>query len=120
MPHCSGYISKEDKRRWAVHERLFPKDRRYPENLLRSKRIPPVHLIAKHALINQYCPEGLGFDAMLQDSNKDCLVRLYLVKEKVDHSGLRNFKLCLDQMEDLELDTLIYPLQVADALAIMH
>ena len=48
---------------------------------------------------------------MLQDSNKDCLTRLYLrrrrhstirIKEKVDHLGLRNSKLYLDQMADLE------------------
>ena len=44
VPRCSGYISKEDKGWWAVHERLFPKDCRFPEGVLRSKRIPPVHL----------------------------------------------------------------------------
>lgn len=129
VPRCSGYISKEDKRWWAVHERLFPQDWREPEDLLRSERIPPVHLVARHALIDQFCPEGLKVEAMLQDSNKDCLIRLYLgkrrhstvrVKDEVDYFGLRDFKLCLDQMEDLGLDTLDYALPMADALAIMH
>lgn len=65
---------------------------------------------------------------MLQNSNKDCLIRLYLgrrrhstirVKNKVDFS-LWYFKLCLDQTEDLRLDTLYHALEMADALAIMH
>ena len=129
VPRCAGYISKGDKIWWAVNERLFPKETRYPENLLRSERIPPIHMIARHALICEYCPEGLSVKAMLQDSNKDCLIRLYLgrrrhstirVKEKVEYFSLRNFKLCLDQMEDLELDSSYYALQMADVLAIMH
>ena len=129
VPRCAGYISKGDNRWWAVNERLFPEEIRHPENLLRSERIPPIHMVARHALINEYCPEGLGVNAMLQDCNKDCLIRLYLgrrrrstirVKEKVEYFSLRNFKLCLDQMEDLELDCSYYALQMADALAIMH
>ena len=129
VPRCAGYISKGDNRWWAVNERLFPKEIRYPENLLRSERIPPIHMVARHALINEYCPEGLSVNAMLQDSNKDCLIRLYLgrrrhstirVKEKVEYFSLRNFKLCLDQMEDLALDSSYYALQMADVLAIMH
>lgn len=122
-------ISKEDKRWWAVLDRLLPKDYRCQENLLRSERIPPFHLIARHALINQFCPEGLGFDAMLQDRHKDCLTRLYLrrrrhsnirIKEKVDYLGLRSFKLYLDQIPDLKSGIPSYALQVADALAIMQ
>ena len=129
VPRCSGYISKHHKRWWAVHERWFPKDCRCPENLLRSERIPPVHLVARYALIDQYCPEGLKVDATLQDSNKDCLIRLYLgrrrrstvrVKKTVDYFGLRNSELCLDRMEDLGVDTLNYALPMADALAVMH
>ena len=129
VPRCSGYISKEDKAWWAVHEHLFPKDVRFPEDLLRSERIPPVHLVARLALINQYCPEELKIEAMLQDSNKDCLIRPYLghrrdstvrVKEKVYVFGLRNFNLCLDQMEDLGLNIAEYAVAMADALAIMH
>ena len=129
VPRCAGYISKGDNRWWAVNERLFPKEMRYPENLPRSEHIPPIHMVARHALINEYCPEGLGVNAMLQDSNKDSLIRLYLdrrrnstirVKEKVEYFSLRNFKLCLDQMEDLELDSSYYAFQMADVLAIMH
>ena len=106
VPWGSGYINKEDRRWWAVHERLFPEDCRYLENLLRSERIPLVHLFAKHALINQYYPEGLRVDTMLQDSNKDCLIRLYLgrrrqstihVKETANCFGLWNFKLYLEK-----------------------
>ena len=52
VPRCSGYISKEDKRWWVVNERLFPEDCRCPENLLRLEHIPPVPMVAKHALIN--------------------------------------------------------------------
>ena len=83
----------------------------------------------RHALLDQYCPEELNADVILQDSNKDCIIRLYLgrrhhstvrVKEKVEYFDLQNLQLCLDQMEELGLDTIKYDLPIADALAIMH
>lgn len=109
--------------------RLFSKELRYPQNLLRSERITSIHPVARQALVNQYCPKESRADAMLQDSDKDCLTRLDLgrrrhstvrIKEKVDYFGLRNFKPCLDQMEDLKLATPNYALQMADALAGHH
>ena len=126
---CSGYISKEQSGRLEVHERLSPQACRFPEDLLHSERILPAHLVARHALINQYRPEELKVASILQNINKDCLIRLYLgrrrdatvrVKHKVGCFGLRKFKLYLDLIEDLRLNVLDYVFPMADVLAIMH
>lgn len=129
VPRCYGYIDKEQNGWWALHESLCTQRCHFPEDLLRSERIPSVHLVARYALIDQYCPEELKVNAIDQDSNKDCLVRLYLgrrrdstvrVEEKVNCFGLRNFKLYLDQMEDLRFNFLDYAFPIADPLAIVH
>lgn len=129
VPRCSGYISQNDGAWWAVNERLFPKDSRFPADVLRSERIPPIHLVARHALINEYCPERLKVDAMLRDSYKDCLIRVYLGKhrdtgvrceERIKDFDLGNFELCLDQILGLGVDPVNYVLSMADALAVMH
>ncbi|OGM48945.1 hypothetical protein ABOM_003128 [Aspergillus bombycis] len=61
-------------------------------------------------------------------SNKDCLVRLFFGRKRYGASrpggsrlfSLRNYKLRVDQMEDLQLDADEYVVSMADALAIMH
>lgn len=56
-----------------------------PENLLLLEYIPPFHPLARHALIDHYCPEELRADAKLQESNNDCLVRPYLETARPNH-----------------------------------
>ncbi len=128
IPRLYSYMSRNDRLCWSTHARLFADGDRTPEDLLLSERIPPVHAVARRALIDQYCPEELKAGARLQDSNEDCLVRLYLGKRR-DHVlrlrprrffGLRNFPLCLDQMQDLGLETHRYAMAMAEALAMMH
>lgn len=128
VPRLCSYITRDDRLCWSTHARMFADGDRTPEDLLLSERIPPVHLVARHALIDQYCPEELKAGARLQESNEDCLVRLYLGKRRDlvprirprRFFGLRNFPLCLDQMQDLGLETHQYAMAMAEALAMMH
>lgn len=128
VPRLYSYMSRNDRMCWSTHARMFADGDRTPEDLLLSERIPPVHDVARRALIDQYCPEELKAGARLQDSNKDCLVRLYLGKRRDlvprirprQFFGLQNFPLCLDQMQDLGLETQQYAIVMAEALAMMH
>ena len=129
VPRVYRYISKADEW-WKTHTHMFPPEDRTPENLLISEHIPPIHAIGRNALIDYFCPEKLIPGAKLQDSNKDCLIRLYLGKRR-DHItrlrpgaktyfGVRNFPLCLDQMEDVGLDTMAFASAMAETLALLH
>ena len=129
VPRVYRYISKADEW-WKTHDHLFPPEDRTPENLLISEHIPPIHAIGRNALMDYFCPEKLRPGAKLQDSNKDCLIRLYLGKRR-DHItrlrpgaktyfGIRNFPLCLDQMEDIGLDIMAFASVMAETLALLH
>ena len=83
VPRVYRYISKADEW-WKTHDHMFPPEDRTPENLLISEHIPPIHAIGRNALMDYFCPEKLRPGAKLQDSNKDCLIRLYLGKRR-DH-----------------------------------
>ena len=83
VPRVHRYISKGDEW-WKTHNHMFPPEDRTPENLLISEHIPPIDVIGRNALIGYFCPEKLRQAAKLQDSNNDCLVRLYLGKRR-DH-----------------------------------
>ncbi|MCJ1460362.1 hypothetical protein MMC28_010742 [Mycoblastus sanguinarius] len=128
VPRCYRYIDKTETAWWTAHESLFPEGQRISENLLLTEHIAPINLVARDALIDQYCPEGLRAAAKLQTGNDDCLVRLYLGKRRDSTSrqkspsmfGLRNFQLCLDQMQGLGLDTETFAFAMAEALAVMH
>lgn len=128
VPRLYNYLSRNDRPCWTTTAQLFREHDRTPEDLLIAEHIPPINLVARHALIDLYYPAELKAGAKIQDSNDDCLVRLYLGKRR-DHTvrriprrffGLRNFPLCLDQMQELELDTMGFASAMAHALAAMH
>ena len=128
IPRLQSFTSKTDGTYWSMHAQLFAQGDRTPEDLLISERIPPIHLVGREALIDCYCPDDLKAGARSQRSNDDCLVRLYLGKRRDQTTrvrprrffGLRNFPLCLDQVQDVGLDTRNYALAMAGALAVMH
>ncbi|KAK3167976.1 hypothetical protein OEA41_004422 [Lepraria neglecta] len=64
VPRCYRYISKEDIW-WKARRCMFPEGDQTPDNLLLSEHIPPIHPLARHALIDHYCPEGLRANAKL-------------------------------------------------------
>ena len=127
IPRLDSYVSRNDRVCWSMHTKVFPRGEQAPEDLLISECIP-VHLAARHALIDLYFSGDLKTRARRQDSNDDCLVRLYLGKRQ-DRTNrfrprkffsLRSLTLCLDQMQDLGLDTTQYALAMPEALAVIH
>ena len=128
IPRLYNYLERSDRSCWITTAQFFKEGDRMPEDLLIAERIPPVHLVARHALIDPYCPEEWKVGARIQDSNDDCLVRLYLGKRRDAtprdmprrYFGLRNFPLCLDEMQELGLNIETFALIMAHALAVMH
>lgn len=82
VPRLYSYMPQKDNICQLTHARLFAEEGRRTEDLLISERIPPVHLIARQALIDYYCPKALKIGARGQSSNNDCLVRLYKGKRR--------------------------------------
>lgn len=85
-------------------------------NVLCSERIPPLPQEVRERLIDQYCPAASGATIKSNDADRDCLVRLYLGRRKIQNLArrgnnffsLRNFPLHLNQAEELQLDILGY------------
>ena len=94
-----------------------------------SERIPALDVKGRSALITCFCPPALATNAISQDSNQDCFIRLYLVKRRgerislkptVDTFGLRNDPLCLNHMQVFGLDVRLYASAIGEALAMEH
>ncbi|OTA07942.1 hypothetical protein A9Z42_0088740 [Trichoderma parareesei] len=95
-------------------------------SLLVSERILPLPERARTLLIEKYCPPQVKEDALSDNANRDCLVRPYLgsMQGKTGGQGrffsLRNFKLHLNQMADLQLDVKAMASKMGVSMAIMH
>ncbi|TFA99689.1 hypothetical protein CCMA1212_008443 [Trichoderma ghanense] len=95
-------------------------------SILVSERILPLPERARTLLIKAYCPPHVKEAALRDDANRDCLVRPYLgsMQGKTGGQGrffsLRNFKLHLNQMVDLQLDVEAMAGRMGVAMAIMH
>lgn len=130
VPDCYGYVGREDSSWWSQNGHDFPQGHRNPGNLLFSERIPPLPRIGREALIDLYFPASQPpsrkIEAKQSQANKSCLARVYLGKRR-DASRrpsqmftLVNFNLHVDQMEELQLETEAYAMDMADALAVLH
>ncbi|KAH0494814.1 hypothetical protein TgHK011_008399 [Trichoderma gracile] len=95
-------------------------------SVLVSERILPLPERARTLLIERFCPPHVKEAALRDDANRDCLVRPYLgsMQGKTGGQGrffsLRNFKLHLNQMADLQLDVQALASRMGAAMAIMH
>ncbi|RAH64703.1 zinc finger protein [Aspergillus aculeatinus CBS 121060] len=110
---------------------LFPDDStfpRRPREILCMERIFPLPQPIRHALIDLFCNPNHINAAKNSSANKDCLIRLMLGRKRYGSSlpggsrffSLRNYKLHVDQIQELELDADAYASNMADALAILH
>jgi hypothetical protein len=100
------------------------------ENLLFSTPLPPVPTVIRDALIEQHYIQGPLKSRVKADKvNDDCLIRIYLGrKREMRTSGaprqlwlaLRTFKMDLQRLIDLEIDTATFARLVAFLLAVMH
>jgi hypothetical protein len=95
----------------AHYPRNFPAGREPCETYI-QERIPPLGLTIRQTLISLYCPERLRSSVTNSRNDEDCLVRLYCGKRRSQRDQsrqklfftLRNYGLCVDQMEELGLD----------------
>lgn len=103
------------------YKMLQANDPEYPYNLPADKEpcekyiqehIPPLPLSIRSTLINLYCPPAKRDGVRKSKKDEDCLVRLYCGKrrsayDQTRHKSfftLRNYGLCVDQMEHLGID----------------
>ncbi|KAI1385215.1 zinc finger protein-domain-containing protein [Hypoxylon trugodes] len=95
-----------------------------PTHVLVTERIVPLPQITRTLLIEKYCSPHLQPSALACAGNRDCLVRVYLGssngKSGRSFFSLRNFKLHLNQLAELDLDLDTITSRMAEALAIMH
>lgn len=147
VPTPNGYVNSglegESKRWWAINGTKFPPDSEMPipSDLIIMQRIPPVPRIVRRALIdlyvyltshnlannNRFCPRQLKARALQDDTNRDCLIRVYLGSRRVNPSvestktfSLRNFNLHLNQIEEIGVDPRKWAVQMGRVLAILH
>jgi hypothetical protein len=136
VPYCHRFIANDDEW-WRANLDKFPPSY-LPCNAIQSQRIPPVPQHVREFLIDMYCPESLIPEIKTSDANKDCLIRPYLGRRRVnttiDHQNrqrqskfqafsLRNFPLHLDQMKEIGVSSSereTYARMMARALALMH
>ncbi|PON28997.1 hypothetical protein TGAM01_v202105 [Trichoderma gamsii] len=94
-----------------------------PKDALVTERIYPLPLRTRDLLIENFCAEQDKSAARRGPENRDCLVRVYLgsMWGGIGRSfSLRNFRLHLNQMADLQLDAKVIAGRIATALAVMH
>ncbi|KGO77594.1 Protein of unknown function DUF3669, zinc finger protein [Penicillium italicum] len=116
---------------WEENLDLFPDEStfpRRPREVLCMERIFPLPEKIRHALIDAFCNPANASKAKTDPANKDCLVRVLLGRRRFGASrpgggkffSLRNYKLHVDQVQELDLDAEEYARSMADALAILH
>lgn len=95
-----------------------------PTCALITERIPPLPSQTRHQLIEKYCSPRIKTQAHADPANQDCLVRVYLGSMQGKIRGLffslRNFKLHLNHMVELELDVKTLARRMGIALAVLH
>ncbi|KAL0253363.1 Class II abasic (AP) endonuclease [Diplodia seriata] len=126
IPQPNYYVPKKEEGWWAKNQHLFPSDSavHLPTAVLCTQRILPLPSEIRRKLIEKFCSSRNRSDALTSSGNKDCLVRIYLGSRQGKVGGkffsLRNFKLHLNQMIELEMPTFQLAEFMAGALAAMH
>jgi hypothetical protein len=127
IPQVRDFITPERREWWEEDGWRFPANvnisAEQPRNILRTQRIFPVPQVVREVLIDQYCPANLNKEQEKRNpNNKACLIRLYLGRKSRSSKffNMRNFPLCRDQMESLDLDIDYIAKGMAQTLAIAH
>ncbi len=126
-PSCYFFVPKVDPKYFEKHPVLVEAAQdvcHLPTSALVTERILPFPHAIRTRLIDKYCLPKNQAKAHSDPANKDCLVRVYLGSSR-GKSGqmffsLRNFKMHLNQMVDLQLDVEELARRMAIAMAIMH
>ena len=129
VPRAVWYATPATNEFWDLNIDRFPyttEFQRRPRAALCTERIFPLPAPIREALISLYCPQHAQESAKMYPANKDCLVRPLLGRRrhsttsKLNSFSLRNFKLHLDQVEEIQLDVQEIAFAMADALAVLH
>ena len=127
-PLCHEYYPDDDDEFWSSHLQLFPETHRTKQPLFMMDRILPLPRKIREDLIKLYFDEDeeVQKEALDDEENKDCLVRVYLGERTTtshhpqQYETLRNFPLRLDMMEDLDLEISELAMEMAIGLATLH
>ena len=127
VPSCYQYTRGDDQSWWHDQLQWFPRDFQIPCNILVTDRIPPFPKAVRDTIVDLYCPETLKMSIKSSEPDQDCLIRPYLGRRRrlekqsmFKAFSLRNFSLHVDQMEDLDLDVMLYARIMAETLAYMY
>ncbi|KAH7038372.1 zinc finger protein-domain-containing protein [Microdochium trichocladiopsis] len=130
IPDCHGYIRAEDAAATLFDKTPALADAardvcHLPTRVLVTQRINPLPPTIRTLLTNKYCAPRIKANALADPANRDCLVRVYLGSMAGKTGGgmffsLRNFKLHLNHIIDLQLNLRNVCVQMARSLAIMH
>ena len=124
IPKIFWFANEKTSKFWDENLYNFPFTDTFPKkarDALCMERVLPLPQPLRHYLIDRYFPRDKE-GAKLHAPNRDCLVR-HLLGRRRRGSGtvafsLRNFRLHLDQFEELKLDVDEYAIAMADAMAV--
>lgn len=127
IAECYYFVPSNDPHYFSTNAALVEAARdvcNTPTAALVTERIPPLPTITRTLLINKYCAPHIKQAAFSDAANDDCLVRVYLGSSLGRAGGqffsLRNFKMHLNQMVELQLDVEALAAKIGIAMAIMH
>lgn len=127
VPRAIWFANKDTDKFWNESLDRFPWTEQFPKmrrEAVCMQRILPLPKPIRDHLVDRYCLVGDKEAAKSYPPNKDCLVRPLLGRRRYGSGGaffsLRNFRLHVDQFEELGLDMVQYAIAMADAMAILH
>ncbi|KAF4998195.1 hypothetical protein FDECE_11836 [Fusarium decemcellulare] len=127
IPACFGFIPKDRCDFWEKNQALIQAAEEVchlPTHVLCSERILPLPEITRHLLIERFCSRAGKPKARADPANQDCLVRVYLGSLKGRSGGmffsLRNFKIHLNQLDELGMNASGIASSMGTSLAVMH
>ncbi|KAM0257756.1 hypothetical protein ACHAQJ_004207 [Trichoderma viride] len=127
IPECHFFASREEPtylNQYLKLSEVADEVCYLPASALVTERIQPFSKATRSALIHKYCVPEMKEAALADNDNMDCLVRVYLgsMNGKSDRKSfsLRNFKLHMNQMAELQMDVVAMSRKMAVAMAIMH
>jgi len=127
IPACYYFVPKHDPQYFDQRPGLLEAAEQVcnlPTSALVTERILALPQATRTLLIEKYCAPRNKQKAMADPANKDCLVRTYLGssqgKSRRMFFSLRNFKMHLNQMVEIQLDVKEMARRMAIAMAIMH
>jgi hypothetical protein len=111
VPACLWFAHRTDDEWWSLNRKRFLEQSRVVQQMdvLCTERILPLPKELRHAIIDQWCPEYLKDKAKAEPANRDCLVRVYLGKRRLERTRpltmfqLRIFNLHVDQIQELNM-----------------